>query len=356
MPKKSNSKVGNARTIVKRLAELAADEDSRSLIVKDGGCLAGVVKYLKHKDAVVHTLATQTVKLLASSPEIRAKLCEQKGLVNNLIHVQSLGDPRAQNIATMTLSILKTHINKEDTLFPTNVESKSALGMSATTAASANTNPSENTAPSESDNTLNQQRSSQSIKSMAAAVKRTKTIIHEKRKVRTTTLKITGMEEDSKRTAIERSLIRLKGVVSVTLDRRRRRAIVVTRSAEDMSQDLIASISTVEGVSATLRKKKRKVKSATEKKKTNDTSGGYLDSENQSGNAGGGYLDDEDDEDIYGPGVVSKFGAGSLQSQLAAMRLKDEQKKKEKERQEKAQGYIAKVSNAIGWGASWLGV
>ena len=123
-------------------------------------------------------------------------------------------------------------------------------------------------------------------------------------------------------------------------------------------------------------------------------SDGYLDE----GSAGDGYLDDEDEDEMYvhlphpsnylsiclpvflstqyrtvhsinpltthsfihsfirfaeSRGVVSKFGAGSLQSRLVAMRLKEEQKRAEKER---TQGYIAKVGSAVGWGASWFGL
>ena len=91
------------------------------------------------------------------------------------------------------------------------------------------------------------------------------------------------------------------------------------------------------------------------------SSGGYLVDDNNnnnnnrgSGGGGDGYLDEEEeDEYMEGRGVVSKFGANSLQSRLAAMRLEEEKKRKE---QERAQGYIAKVGSAIGWGASWLGV
>lgn len=56
-----------ARTIVKRLAELSKDADNRDFMVKDGGCLAGLVKYLKNSDVYVHTLAIQTLKLLGES-------------------------------------------------------------------------------------------------------------------------------------------------------------------------------------------------------------------------------------------------------------------------------------------------
>ena len=69
-----------------------------------------------------------------------------------------------------------------------------------------------------------------------------------------------------------------------------------------------------------------------------------------------GYLDDEEDDDPFGEderGVLSKFGSSSLHSRLAAQRQREEQRRKE---QERAQGYISKVGNAIGWGASWIGL
>ena len=62
----SDRSMSNARTIVKRLIELAQDSDNRDFIVKDGGCLAGLVKYMKNPDTVVQTMATQTVKLLGT--------------------------------------------------------------------------------------------------------------------------------------------------------------------------------------------------------------------------------------------------------------------------------------------------
>ena len=55
--KSGKSSVASATLIVKRLMELAAEPDSRSFIVKDGGCLAGLVKYLKHKNETVYTMA-----------------------------------------------------------------------------------------------------------------------------------------------------------------------------------------------------------------------------------------------------------------------------------------------------------
>ena len=74
--KAGKSSVASATLIVKRLMELAAEPDSRSFIVQDGGCLSGLVKYLKHKNETVYTMAACKFDKRASKAKDRSFLTE----------------------------------------------------------------------------------------------------------------------------------------------------------------------------------------------------------------------------------------------------------------------------------------
>lgn len=338
----SNASVGNTKTIVKRLMELAADPASRSFIVKDGGCLKGLVAYLKHKNLEVHTIAAQTIYLLATSKENHATLCETEGLLANLLYLKKkkTKSPKAAQICQQTLATLQSHINGGET-----TSTGSTLPNEST----------QQTSESEKDDVSSSVLGSvviQQNNSTNGLTEKTAASTSLQRKFKTHTLKVQGIANSEQRSIVERALIRVKGVVSVTMDKKRGKVTIVTRSAEEMQDALLCAV-TGTGLTATPYVKTKKRSSiAGERARTK----GYLDDSIEQAAAksssGIGYLDeDDDDEENDGIGVVSKFGSASLQSRLAAQREREE-RKREKER--RAEGYVSKVGAAIGWGASWL--
>lgn len=198
------TKVGSARTICKRLAELAQDEEHRKFIVRDGGCLSGLVRYLTNEDAIVQIVATQTVKLLASAPENRASLCGQPNLLNSLIHVKLNAKGRAKDLATEALEFLQHYINKQETEVQEGThlshqgkrskkkksKKKKSKSSSSTSSSShygnENASANENTSPSEPSSTPSKAPSAGALGVTAAAA----SIATEKRKVRTTSLTV----------------------------------------------------------------------------------------------------------------------------------------------------------------------
>eukprot|EP00948_MAST-09A_sp_MAST-9A-sp1_P000105 g105.t1 len=345
----SNASVGNTKTIVKRLMELAADPASRSFIVKDGGCLKGLVAYLKHKNLEVHTIAAQTIYLLATSKENHATLCETEGLLANLLYLKKkkTKSPKAAQICQQTLATLQSHINGGET---------STTGSTLPNESTQQTSESEKDATdtSVSSSVLGSVVIQQQNNSTGGLTEKTAASTSLQRKFKTHTLKVQGIANSEQRSIVERALIRVKGVVSVTMDKKRGKVTIVTRSAEEMQDALLCAVSGT-GLTATPYVKTKKRSSiAGERARTK----GYLDDSIEQAAAksssGIGYLDeDDDDEENDGIGVVSKFGSASLQSRLAAQREREE-RKREKER--RAEGYVSKVGAAIGWGASWLGM
>lgn len=92
------------RGIVSQILALAKDPANRSIIVKDQGCLPGLVLFLDHKDMVVIETAVQALTFLAENQDNRNIMWKEIGLVvslNAIVGNSSMSDATRQGARTI---------------------------------------------------------------------------------------------------------------------------------------------------------------------------------------------------------------------------------------------------------------
>ena len=274
--------------IVQRLLILASDPDNQLFITKEKGCLTGLTSYLVDDDAEVVKKAVEAISLLSSNKKARRTLAEHEGLVKNLTTLISSTDATIQKFAISA--------------------SKSLEKYTKSTPSYNNENNN-----SENINSLNDDSHKKAGKSKKKKSK--------KKKLKTYKLKVKDLDNDEICSRVEQGIIRIRGIISLTLDQNKRRVIVTSKMQKDeilpIMTEVIESCGTV-----VILKKKKKVEEAS------------------------GYCDDEEQEDVFGEGVLSRFGSQTLQSRLAAQRQKEEKRKLE-------ESNVSRLAQAAGGAARW---
>lgn len=91
----------SALGVVEHLRNLAADPQNRATIVKDQGCLAGLVLFLDNEDVNVVVTALEALKFLSEFQPNRSKMREEIGMVISLktiMHKEGY-NPKARQMA-----------------------------------------------------------------------------------------------------------------------------------------------------------------------------------------------------------------------------------------------------------------
>ena len=73
------------RRVVRQLLTLASDTENQEYIVREDGCVAGLVGYLKNRDEDVVVMAAQALMFLSSNKGCRQDMVNFKGLMDNLV-------------------------------------------------------------------------------------------------------------------------------------------------------------------------------------------------------------------------------------------------------------------------------
>jgi len=288
--------VDNSRTILQKVLTLAVkDIDNRKLIVDEVVCMNGIVSYLIHKEPDVRVLSSRIVLLLSNHPQNKMKMKQFPGLIANLTQVflQSFDknynkdsdiDIRAKNYAYEALENLGVNMayqdDKENNDFDFNVQVP------------------------KKENLL----SASKIKTPLRDAKYNSMPYH------TITVQIDGIFDDFARGNIERVILNVHGVISVTLDKDHGRASIGTRS--DIESDIIEAISNA-GSNASVWPPKAV---AEKQNKTN----------NISSNDDDGYINENDyDENNYSSNgsTILRWGTSTLASKLEERRKEEEEKK-----------------------------
>ncbi|XP_022089678.1 armadillo repeat-containing protein 1-like [Acanthaster planci] len=199
--------------VVKQLRELASDPKNRDAIVKDQGCLPGLVLFLDNDNIDVVVAALETLQLLADCPSNCPIMKKELGM---LISLQDIMDKskyslRAQNLARDIHDRLTTP------------PSPSPL--------------------KETQNTTQHRPVPKCKENKAFFLGSTN------RKGKVVTLQLNGLNDQEQRKACEDELLKVKGVISFTFDLFRKRCILRTK-AELKPELLIAAVARTETMSA----------------------------------------------------------------------------------------------------------
>ncbi|XP_072045782.1 armadillo repeat-containing protein 1-like [Amphiura filiformis] len=196
--------------VVRQLKTLASDAGNRETIVKDQGCLPGLVLFLDNdNDEVVH-LALETLKLLSECAANRPVMRDELGMVVSLEAIinRSHYNSRAQKLAKDLHHTLTSHPLKES------------------------------------------QRNRTKGKTPSKACKGTRQYqIGGKRKGKNIILQIEGFTDKSCRKACEDELLQIKGVFSFTFDVHKKRFNLRTK-LELQPEVLVAAIANTKTMTA----------------------------------------------------------------------------------------------------------
>ncbi|XP_033645323.1 armadillo repeat-containing protein 1-like [Asterias rubens] len=198
--------------VVKQLRELASDPKNREAIVKDQGCLPGLVLFLDNEDSNVVTTALETLQFLAECPSNRPVMKKELGM---LISLQDILDKSKYSIRAQNLA---KDIHSRLTAPP----SPSPLKQTQNTT---------------------QHKPHGKVKGnkffLGSNNKRGKVV----------TLQLSGLNDQTHRDACEEELLKVKGVVSFTFDLFHKRCILRTK-ADLKPEILVAAVANTQTVSA----------------------------------------------------------------------------------------------------------
>ncbi|XP_038047406.1 armadillo repeat-containing protein 1-like [Patiria miniata] len=199
--------------VVRQLRQLASDQKNREAIVKDQGCLPGLVLFLDNDDVSVVVTALETLQLLADCPSNRPIMKKELGM---LISLQDIMDKskygvRAQNLARDIYGTLTTPPSPSPLKETQN-----------TTQHKPSTKPKDNKAFFLGSNN---------------------------KKGKVVMLQLNGLNDQAQRKACEEELLKVKGVISFTFDLFKKRCILRTK-AELRPELLVAAVARTETVSA----------------------------------------------------------------------------------------------------------
>lgn len=330
------------RRIVQQLLNLASDPDNQAFIVREVGCLAGLTAYLRHSDVEVATMAARAVWFLSNTASNRKALREHPGLMDGLDALSKSGNDKLRRVvsearencaekpAPASAATGMPIIGAGFSLFAAYAAPASGP---ATPSATENTAPSESAAPSSSSvaasnsswSFLGADRTGSSAAPPATPL--TKMAMARPRPIK---IHVEGIEEEYWRKRVETCLIRVPGVVSVTIHQRKEEVVVFARGKDDMLQRLLKALERL-GVEGTAVDDSAPSSGASTAPRTPFSAVKMPQ-----------YLDDEDDSAYWGKGVMtSSTGTSSLEARLAAKRRAQQEK-------ESAQSFLGKIGSGLG--------
>ena len=275
--------------IVKRFLDIASVPENQGFLVQEQSCLIGLMGYLKSPDQEVALMACEAMMLLASNSDNCEALHAQPGLMKVLGKLSKSDDEKIQKFSKKAYKSLKRYDR--------------SLQDSENNACTQNTPASEASEYSQ---------------------KKKKRHKSHKRKTHTYKFKVKDLDDEAICSELEQGLIRLRGVISLTLDQKRKRIVICSKLSKE--EILPAVTKVVERAGSEIVEKRKKPT---------------------------GYMDDEE-ENPFGDeeGVLSRFGNQTLKSRLAAQRKLEEEKERESSK-------IASVASSVGsaarWGLSFMG-
>jgi hypothetical protein len=209
--KKTNQKM-DPKTVAIRLRKLASDPDNQTYIVKEKGCMSGLQKFLDHKDESVLLIALQALQFLSSHPLNKEPLSKIPGLLAKLVNIADHDNVKVQQIANHILENLESVVNgnPQATAAPlTPSKPHNRRGVAGTGAGSRTAGSKRRTGTS--------------------AASDVKTPGFKPRYLFNIPLNVRNVNTPDELSKIEKSLLRILGVVSITSDFKKREMMIYSR-------------------------------------------------------------------------------------------------------------------------------
>ena len=310
--------------VVQRFLDLAKDTHTHCHLLSTE-LLSGLVKFLSHEDEQVIEIASECLKLLALEKPNHQVLYAQPTLVSVLTRLTGSTHQTTKRNAISAMRCLNMYAAQEDT---ENIQSSSSSSSSNNNTISSNNKYSSKPAREE---------------------KKKK-----RKRTRTYAFSINGGLEDERLVEdIQSRLVRVEGITSLTIDQNKNQVLISCKqSKKDGTKLTLVVIKQLRkaGATATLlgqvgkKKSKRAAAAAAaaaaampqlEEADEQDDEEGYV-----------------DDTEVYGEGILSRFGSNSLQARLADQRRKEIEMANQKSA---VTSVAAAAGSAVLAAASWFG-
>eukprot|EP01104_Vermistella_antarctica_P013185 TRINITY_DN3961_c0_g1_i8.p1 TRINITY_DN3961_c0_g1~~TRINITY_DN3961_c0_g1_i8.p1 ORF type:complete len:273 (+),score=74.15 TRINITY_DN3961_c0_g1_i8:261-1079(+) len=214
-----------ALQIVTKLKTLAQQPENRPVIVRDQGCVPGLVMFLDNEDAKVVSTSLEVLHLLSMHDDNKSILAKEKGLVLAVKKLMLSRDNTMKAAALSTYTNLQGHIN-----------------------AGAATSASKVLAARATSRSNGGQRNKRSNRRGSNAFFSDK-VNTKLNTARTFNILIKGLTSEESRTKVEGALVRVKGVISFLVDLYAQK---ITVRAMTTAETIISAIKKNTGMVATL--------------------------------------------------------------------------------------------------------
>lgn len=214
----------NAKEIVGTLRTLASDPNNRAHIVRDQGCLPGLVIFLTDKDSEVVFTALEVVYFLSLHAGNRPQMASEPGLLKNVKKLMVTGSLKEKKVAIQAYTNLQAHAAKE----PKPEQNAEATTHTDVPAAENQAEAKSHAKPTTALAGHKHPMQAKTGLSMYGDSVRT-------RAANTFTLYIGGMNTESARSQIESILLKSKGVISFFFDLCEQKVVIrATMTADDV--------------------------------------------------------------------------------------------------------------------------
>jgi len=278
--------------IAQQLRKLASDVDSQTFICQEKECMKGLLNFLDSSDDEVLVVSLQALQFLSTHPANQPILSEQPGLLLKLATLSDREDEHVKKIALTVLENLEGYINGD---------------------------------------------------AKKAEVKQFKPryLFH-------VPVYVEDMETEKDFNAVEGALINVKGVVSISIEKKIKEVNVYsTRQKDDIIEEIVRSVGAMGFTPSRARAVRRELRM--EKENAADTAAGYLDSKPKTSlkvpsvAAAAGYESYPSFDELPPAGAMTQY-AGISQSSLQA---KYKIQKKQAQQQEEKKGAVRSLFGAV---------
>ncbi|KJE88915.1 armadillo repeat-containing protein 1 [Capsaspora owczarzaki ATCC 30864] len=216
--------------VVNQLHSLASHPEFRATIVRDQGCLPGLLLFLDHADPKVAGMALETLRMLSECEENRSVMLQQTGMLASL----DLLLQRPQEDLNQKRLVQQIR----DNITGATPAVSAATTAPATTAAISSKNAKADAASvKERVARLNQNKENSNTNAMAFMPGNSFFQGGANRKARVVVLQFVGLDDISRQRLAEDKLLKVPGVISFTFDMAKARATI--RARNDIRVDRI---------------------------------------------------------------------------------------------------------------------
>ena len=296
-----------------RFKELSSDEGTHAMLMGAPEILAGLVSYMNNTDEQVLILVSSTIKTLTKNSTNLPTLYNVSGLLTSLTDLTGSNNHKVKKNSISALKRLNHYGKSLQQLHQPNQQNN------------------ENNSTINNNNNHHEMKATDNKRKNKTKSKKTRTFVF-----------YVTLDDNQLCSKIEKQVLQVRGLISLTLDQRRNQVLIgTTRKKKEIKREVKDAISKAGGTVTKIGqvgKEPKKVEVETQIQVEEEEEDGYL-----------------DEEDVYGAdreGVLSRFGSSSLQARLAEQR----RKQLERDNQKSSTAALAQVAgNTARAAMSWFG-